>query len=160
MPHKPHGPAEVVVDFLPAATLGEVEAHLTKRGRHAASRALEGFAPAGQIPSRLALELVRASGVLTTGPLDHASKPAIIALARALKSTRLAVTGIEDPANAMITLGGVAVKDIHPRTLESRLVPGLFFAGELLSPAGPCGGFNLLLAFATGTLAGKSVTSD
>ena len=56
----------------------------------------------------------------------------------------------------MVTVGGVAVRDIEPRTMESRRVPGLFFAGEVLAPAGPCGGYNLLQAFATGTASGTA----
>jgi hypothetical protein len=56
----------------------------------------------------------------------------------------------------MVTVGGVAVRGIEPRTMESRLCPGLFFAGEVLAPAGPCGGYNLLQAFATGTAAGRA----
>ena len=147
---------EILVDFLPGASPGELEAHLMKRGRHAASRALEGFEPAAGIPSRLVLEFARAAGILSSGPLDHASDKSLRAFAQALKSTRLAVAGLENPAAAVVTLGGVSTKDVDPKTMESRLAPGLFFAGELLSPAGPCGGFNLLMAFATGALAGSS----
>jgi hypothetical protein len=60
-----------------------------------------------------------------------------------------------DPNEAMVTLGGVATKNLDPYTMESRLVPGLRFAGEVLAPAGPCGGYNLLMAFATGQAAGS-----
>jgi len=54
----------------------------------------------------------------------------------------------------MATAGGVALRDVHPLTLESRLVPGLFFAGEVLDLDGDTGGYNLQAAFTTGHLAG------
>ncbi|MCZ7645503.1 MAG: NAD(P)/FAD-dependent oxidoreductase [Planctomycetota bacterium] len=54
-----------------------------------------------------------------------------------------------------VTAGGIAWDELDPRTLESRRVPGLFFAGEILDLAGRCGGFNLQAAFSTGWLAGQ-----
>ena len=55
----------------------------------------------------------------------------------------------------MVTGGGVSLKDINPRTMESRVVPGLYFAGELIEGAAPSGGYNLQQAFSTGHLAGE-----
>ena len=57
---------------------------------------------------------------------------------------------------ARVTRGGVSLKKVNPDTLESRLTPGLFFAGEVLDLDGPCGGYNLQWAFSSGFLAGKS----
>lgn len=58
---------------------------------------------------------------------------------------------------AIITRGGVSVKEIDPSTMESKLVPGLFFAGEIIDVDGYTGGFNLQIAYSTGVLAGRSV---
>ena len=58
---------------------------------------------------------------------------------------------------AIITRGGVSVKEIAPSTMESKLVPGLFFAGEIIDVDGYTGGFNLQIAYSTGVLAGRSV---
>jgi len=73
------------------------------------------------------------------------------------------ITGLQvDVANtgswdqAMVTAGGVSLKQVDPRTMESRLVRGLYFAGEILDLAGRCGGFNIQAALATGYLAGSS----
>lgn len=60
--------------------------------------------------------------------------------------------------DAMITIGGVNIKEINEKTLESKIVKNLYFAGELLEPAGPTGGYNLQLAFSTGYLAGYSAS--
>jgi predicted flavoprotein YhiN len=58
-------------------------------------------------------------------------------------------------AEATVTRGGVSADEINPKTMESKLCSGLFFAGEVINVDGPCGGFNLQIAFSTGCLAGK-----
>ena len=57
----------------------------------------------------------------------------------------------------MVTSGGVSTKEINAKTMESKLLPGLYFAGELIDVDGYTGGFNLQIAFSTGHLAGQSV---
>jgi len=74
-----------------------------------------------------------------------------------LMGLELAITGTEGFDQAMVTRGGVSLKEVNPATLESRIVPRLFFAGEVLDLDGPSGGFNLQWAFSSGYLAGSSV---
>jgi predicted flavoprotein YhiN len=64
--------------------------------------------------------------------------------------------GLEE---AMVTQGGVSLKDINPRTMESRLLKGLYFCGEMIDVDADTGGFNLQAAFSTGYLAGESAAS-
>ncbi|HBE14083.1 MAG TPA: aminoacetone oxidase family FAD-binding enzyme, partial [Clostridiales bacterium] len=59
---------------------------------------------------------------------------------------------------AIVTAGGIHVKEVNPRTMESRLVPGLYFAGEILDVDALTGGYNLQIAFSTGYLAAKAMT--
>jgi predicted flavoprotein YhiN len=59
----------------------------------------------------------------------------------------------------MVTAGGVALTEVNPNTLESKLVPGLYLVGEVLDLTGPSGGYNLQLAFSTGHLAGESAAA-
>jgi predicted flavoprotein YhiN len=77
-------------------------------------------------------------------------------LAEFLSGMPLHVTGTEGFEKAMVTRGGVALREIRSDVLESRLVRGLFLAGEILDLDGPCGGFNLQWAFSSGFLAGTS----
>ena len=58
---------------------------------------------------------------------------------------------------AIITKGGVSVKDINPKTMESKIVPGIYFAGEVLDIDALTGGYNLQVAWSTGYLAGSSI---
>ena len=72
------------------------------------------------------------------------------------KEMKITITGTRDFNEAIITHGGVSVKDINPKTMESKLVKNLYFAGEVLDLDAHTGGFNLQIAFSTGYLAGKS----
>ena len=76
-------------------------------------------------------------------------------LADKLSALTLHITGTDGWQKAMVTRGGVALDEVDPRTLESRLVPGLYFAGEVLDVDGPCGGYNISWALASGFTAGK-----
>lgn len=72
-----------------------------------------------------------------------------------LKSLRLHIAGSLPLEEAMVTCGGVSTKEINPRTMESKIVQGLYFAGELIDGSAPSGGYNLQQAFSTGYLAGE-----
>ena len=77
-------------------------------------------------------------------------------LRRWLKDFRLEVTGYRPFREAIITAGGVDTREVDPRTMASRLVEGLYFAGEVLDVDADTGGYNLQAAFSTGWLAGRS----
>ena len=73
------------------------------------------------------------------------------------KKMQMHVSGLRDFTEAIITQGGVKVKEVNPSTMESKLVKGLYFAGELLDLDAVTGGFNLQIAWSTGHLAGSSI---
>ena len=77
-------------------------------------------------------------------------------LVRLIKKLPLNVTGSEPIAKATVTRGGVDRDEINPRTMESKIHAGLFFAGEVIDLDGPCGGYNLQMCWSTGALAGRS----
>ena len=74
-------------------------------------------------------------------------------LAQKLKGALFQLSGVEGWDKAMVTCGGITRKEVDPHSLESKLHPGLFFAGEMLDVTGPCGGFNITWALASGFLA-------
>ena len=84
------------------------------------------------------------------------TKNDIDALCEYLTDTEITVSAICPMEKAMAMAGGVSLKEINPKTLESRIVKGLFFAGEILDLTGPCGGYNIRFALTSGFLAGKS----
>ena len=71
-----------------------------------------------------------------------------------LVSTPLTIIGSDGFKKAMITRGGVSLKEINPKTMQSKIINGLYFCGEIIDLDGPCGGYNLQLAFSSGYLAG------
>ncbi|MBT4820786.1 MAG: aminoacetone oxidase family FAD-binding enzyme, partial [Lentisphaerae bacterium] len=88
-------------------------------------------------------------------PLGQLARAPRRMLAEVLAQTPIDVTDTGGFGKAMITRGGVTLKEVAPETLQSKYLPGLFFAGEVLDLDGPCGGFNLQWAFASGYLAGQ-----
>jgi hypothetical protein len=87
--------------------------------------------------------------------LNEAWLEAVLATARTLT---VRVTGTRDYAFAQLSSGGVPLEEINPDDMASRLVPALHLAGEVLNVIGPCGGYNLLFAQASGMLAGRGAS--
>ena len=109
---------------------------------------------AGELPRALAQVLCERAGLLETTPAQ-ARREQLDALASLCAELPLTIVQTEGWGQAMVTRGGVALGEVDPRTLQSRIVGGLFFAGEILDLDGPCGGYNLTWAFASGRLAGR-----
>ena len=77
-----------------------------------------------------------------------------------LKSLRFNIKGPLPLSSAIVTAGGVSLKEIDPRTMASRLVPGLFFCGEVMDLDADTGGYNLQAAFSTGYVAGEEAAAS
>jgi predicted flavoprotein YhiN len=112
---------------------------------------------ARHVPLRLAAAICTQAGLADDARASDLPRPARAALERLLTALPLTVTATAGFARAMVTRGGVALKQVDPRTLASRLVAGLHFAGEVLDLDGPCGGYNLQWCMSSGWLAGTSV---
>jgi predicted flavoprotein YhiN len=107
------------------------------------------------LPQRLADHLLHETGVASDLPLGQLSRPDREALATALGGYPLSWSGDEGYKKAEVTGGGVALSEVDPRTLESRVADGLFLCGEVLDVFGPIGGYNFAWAWASGRLAGQ-----
>lgn len=107
-----------------------------------------------RLPTRLADALIEESGVPAERSLAQLSREERARLVDVLARYRLPWTGDEGYKKAEVTGGGVALGEVDPRTLESRVAPGLFLCGELLDAFGPIGGYNFLWGWATGRAAG------
>lgn len=113
---------------------------------------LNALLPSGLIPLVVAL-----SRINETKPVHSITKEERKKLVDVLKNMRFCVKGLEDISTAVVTSGGVAVSEINPKTMESKRITNLYFAGEVLDIDALTGGFNLQLAFATGYAAGKNL---
>ena len=99
------------------------------------------------------LSLANVDGDKTLSNMTKKDKNNIIAI---LKHLNIEINGMMPEKISMITCGGVSIDEINSKTMESKLTNGLYFAGELIEPYGPTGGYNLQIAFSTGYLAGES----
>lgn len=114
---------------------------------------------AEHVPEALADVFRALAGVERDARLCRLTRAQARGLAECLGGVRVSIAATEGFEKAMVTRGGVALDGVNSKTLESRLVPGLFFAGEVLDIDGPCGGFNLQWAFSSGRLAGVSAAN-
>ncbi len=108
------------------------------------------------LPSKMIEPYIALSGVDGRKKVNSITKEERRALLNTLKSFEIALDGYRPIEEAIITSGGVEVKEITPKTMESKLVCGLYFAGEVIDVDAYTGGYNLQIAFATGYLAGKA----
>jgi predicted Rossmann fold flavoprotein len=106
------------------------------------------------LPDRVAALVLAGAGVAPESPLRRLTREARRAVVAALAAFPLPVEGTEGYRTAEVTAGGVALEEVDPGSGASRLVPGLFLAGEVLDAVGPIGGFNFQWAWATGRTAG------
>ncbi|MBN1943553.1 MAG: aminoacetone oxidase family FAD-binding enzyme [Phycisphaerae bacterium] len=108
------------------------------------------------LPASLSEALCELAGLSPQTPAAELSREGRGRLSALLGGAELAVVDTEGFQAAFVTRGGVSLRDVAPDTLQSRLLPGLFFAGEMLDLDGPTGGYNLCWAFSSGLLAGRS----
>ncbi|MGB9757229.1 MAG: NAD(P)/FAD-dependent oxidoreductase [Candidatus Bipolaricaulaceae bacterium] len=131
----------------------EFLAQARNHGRRTISRALQELG----LPLRLARALVRSLGMAAETRLAELSREGRRALVETLvEGYPFPIAGFASWEEAMVTRGGIALNEVDHKTMESLLVRGLFFAGEVLDIDGETGGYNLQAAFSTGFLAGKS----
>ncbi len=109
------------------------------------------------LPRKMVPVMLRRCGIPFDTKGNALTKEERMALLRNIKCFSLTPLGFRPIEEAIVTSGGVSVKEINPRNLESKRVRGLYFAGEIIDVDGYTGGFNLQIAFSTGYLAGKSL---
>ncbi|MCI9188489.1 MAG: NAD(P)/FAD-dependent oxidoreductase [Lachnospiraceae bacterium] len=110
----------------------------------------------GLFPASLVPVMIELSGIHPDKRVNEVTREERRAFAALIKKLPLTVTGLRGFEEAIITRGGVSVKDVNPSTMESRKVKGLYFAGEVLDVDALTGGYNLQIAWSTGHLAGDS----
>ena len=146
---------QVSIDLLPSMDEKALEAHLVRHlnelGRKQLSTILKEFLPAAIVA--VAMDANDLAETLIGSQVTTAERRK---LRHWLKDFRLDVTGHKSYDEAVVTAGGIDLREVDPRTMQSRLVKGLYFAGEMLDIDGPTGGYNLQAAFSTGRLAGYS----
>ncbi len=145
----------LVIDLFPGMDSEEITGEMEAAGHEAAGKTLKNVLRI-MVPDRLAPVVINAAGVDGGLRASQAGKTVWRRLAERMKGLSLTVTSTRPIREAVVTAGGVDVKEINPATMESKIVQGLYFAGEVLDVDGYTGGFNMHIAFSTGHLAGLS----
>ncbi|MGI8977610.1 MAG: NAD(P)/FAD-dependent oxidoreductase [Pirellulaceae bacterium] len=146
----------LVCDFLPETKSPELDEQLQQEAAAEGKKQVAGLF-ARYIPRRLAEALLAQCGLnpeLRAAELPKKERARLVA---AIKQSVIPVSGTRGFEKAEVTAGGISLSEVDSRTMESKLVPGLYFAGEILDLDGPIGGYNFQAAFSTGVLAGRHV---
>ena len=148
----------LTIDMKPALTPEQLDARILRDFSEQQNKdivnALRGLLPASMIPVML-----HRAGIPQTQKVHDVTKEQRRALAEAVKRFPLHVSAMRPIAEAIITRGGVSVKEIDPNTMEAKKCPGLYLAGELLDVDAYTGGYNLQIAFATGFAAAEAAAA-
>jgi len=146
----PGAALEARIDLVPAHAAQLEEALAQGQARNTpAAVALMGF-----MPPKLPPVLLRLAGLSEGVRLGDLDAAAVARLRQQVHGLALRVTGTRPLSQSQLSTGGVPLAEVDPATLASRLVPGLYLAGETLNVVGPCGGYNLHWAWASGAVAG------
>lgn len=149
-------PLTLEIDLKPALTREQLDGRILRDFEQNKNRQFKNVLGA-LFPAKLIPVMIGRSGIDPQKAVHDISRQERQKLVEAAKSFRLTVTGLRGYNEAVITRGGVSVKEISPATMESKLVEGLYFAGEVLDVDALTGGFNLQIAWSTGYAAGKGI---
>ncbi len=147
---------DISVNWLPAADPAAVVAD---KRRTEAKRQLSSRSPFDAIPKRLWLRLLAAADIADTTTWSQLGKAQATHLVDQLTASTFAVAGKSTNKDEFVTCGGVSLDEIDFRTMQSKLVPGLYFAGEVVDVDGITGGFNFQNAWTGGFIAGSDIAA-
>ena len=152
---KPHW-LDLICDLLPEQSVDALEQQLQQQCAEEGKKTVASFA-VRQLPRRLVEAVVEIAEVPSSKRGAELSARQRRRLAETFKQLRIPVASVMGFKKAEVTAGGVALREVDSKTMQSKLVPNLYLAGEILDLDGPIGGYNFQAAFSTGYLAGESV---
>ncbi len=150
------GPLQAEIDLKPALTEEQLDARLLREFSEAKNKDFKN-AIAPLFPSKMRPVMVKLSGIPENKPVHEITREERQRFIRLVKAFPFTVTGLRSLNEAIITQGGVHVKEINPSTMESRITENLYFAGEVIDVDALTGGFNLQIAWSTAYLAATAI---
>ena len=147
---------KLIIDLKPALTLEQLDQRVLRDFEENMNKQFKN-AIGKLFPTKLIPIMLELSGIDPDKKVNLISKEERLNFVRLIKNFTMTITKLRDFNEAIITKGGVRVKEINPATMESKLVPGIYFVGEVLDLDALTGGFNLQIAWSTGYAAGSSI---
>ncbi|GAB6928716.1 NAD(P)/FAD-dependent oxidoreductase [Paenibacillus sp. JCM 10914] len=145
---------DMAIDLFPGRSNAEVESELRRRLEDEPRKSIKNVLK-GMLPERMIPLLLSKAGIDSEVVGSGVSNAALTTLTATIKKFRFRASGTRSLKEAFVTGGGVSLKEIQPKSMESKLMSGLFFCGEVLDIHGYTGGYNITAAFSTGYTAGK-----
>lgn len=146
------------IDMAPSSDAKEIDLVLSSEFSVSSGKSIKNYMK-GVVPARLGAVMLNIAGINPDKKVDQITSNERKYLAGLFKGLKFNVVKSDSFEKAQVTRGGVSIKDIDPRTMGSKKIKGLYFAGEMIDVDGDCGGFNLQAAFSTGCLAGLSAVA-
>lgn len=150
-----HGDLQLYIDFVPEISLEALGVCLVEDFQKQSKKSLKTYLT-NHLPNSMIDPILNNMSIDPKKKLNQVTKKERLSLLEILKGLPLTLCGYLSMDKAMVTCGGVSQREINPRTMESKLVGNLFFAGEIIAGCGGSGGYNLQQAFSTGYVAGNS----
>lgn len=144
------------IDLKPALTEEQLDKRLLRDFEKTKNKQFKN-ALGGLLPSKMTAIIPELTGISEEKPVNEITKAERKRLLKVLKEMEFTITGTRGFQEAIITIGGINIKEVDPSTMESKKIPRLYLAGEMLDVDALTGGYNLQIAWATGYLAGMSV---
>lgn len=146
---------EIYIDLKPALNHEKLDARILRDFADNSNKSISNIL-ALLVPKSLIVPILKMAHIKPSEKANQITKDMRKALIDVIKGIKLTVMDFNDISEAIVTSGGVTISEINPKTMESKICKGLYFAGEVIDCDGYTGGFNLQIAFSTGQLAGRS----
>lgn len=150
---------EIYIDLKPALNHEKLDARILRDFADNSNKSISNIL-ALLVPKSLIVPILKMAHIKPSEKANQITKDMRKALIDVIKGIKLTVMDFNDISEAIVTSGGVKISEINPKTMESKICKGLYFAGEVIDCDGYTGGFNLQIAFSTGQLAGKSAVEN
>lgn len=146
---------QLIIDLKPALTEEKLEKRILRDFEQSKNKEYKNSLD-NLLPKKLIEPIITLSGINANKQVNAITKQERLNLVHLLKKFTITLSGFRPIEEAIITSGGISIKEINPKTMESKIMKGLYFAGELIDVDAYTGGFNLQIAYSTGYIAGKT----
>lgn len=154
-----NGKVEIVLDLEPALDAGQLDVRLRNDFASNINKNFKNYL-SNLLPRKLTQTIIKLSGIKGDKKINEVSREERKKLVSILKSLRMSVAGLQGFDQAIVTAGGIDLKEVDSKTMRSKIVKNLFFAGEILDLDGPTGGYNLQICWSTGFAAGTAAGGE
>ena len=152
-----YGPVDISLDLFPGADLGSINKNFTELFHNNSNKQIKNIL-GNSIPVKLIDHVLKVAEIKPETTCHSITRDQRIALITAVKSLTMRVSGLMGTDKAIITSGGIPLSEITTKTMESKIVPGIYIVGDLIDIDRPSGGYSLQLCWTTGFVAGNSIT--